>query len=140
MYIDTSVLVSALTEEVYSARTDKWFADQSGARFVTSDWGITEFSSALSIKVRMGRLTAEGRNKVLRVFAAITNSSFEVLPVSRENFRMAALFANRYELGLRGSDALHLAICDSHGVTICTLDQRMRDAATSLGIGAVMPA
>jgi len=49
------------------------------------------------------------------------------------------LFANQYELGLRGGGALHLAICEDHGIKLCTLDQRMLAAATALAIEAVMP-
>lgn len=132
--------MSLLTEEVQTAQSDTWFAGRRDERFFNSDWVASEFSSAVSLKIRSGRLPASGQSVVLRAFNAIIARSFEVLPVSRENVRTAAQFTNRHELGLRGGDALHLAICEAHGADICTLDQRMMDAAVALGIGAVMPA
>jgi predicted nucleic acid-binding protein len=101
---------------------------------------MTEFSSVLSIKVRPGKLKAPERNEVMRQFNVMTAHSFEVLPVLREHLQIAAIFANRHQLSLRGGDALHLAICEAHRVTIGTLDQRMHDAAIALGIGALVPA
>jgi predicted nucleic acid-binding protein len=37
-------------------------------------------------------------------------------------------------LGLRAGDALHLAVCAEHGATLCTLDQRLAEAAPSVGV------
>jgi predicted nucleic acid-binding protein len=133
------VLVSALTTEIYTVQAQRWLADHADARLCSSDWVVAEFSSALSIKVRAGKVTEEGRNLLLNVFASITARSFEILQVARRDFRTAARFANRHELGLRGGDALHLAICEANDIAICTLDNRMRDAAITLGIGAVTP-
>jgi predicted nucleic acid-binding protein len=133
------VLVSALTDEVHSAETDRWFAARHEERFFTSDWVITEFSSALSIKMRVGKLTTEGRIVVLDAFSSILSRSFEIWRLSQRHFRIATTFANRHELVLRGGDALHLALCQTHGVAICTLDRRMRDAAIALGIAAISP-
>ncbi len=133
------MLVSSLTEELHSAQTDRWFDARQGERFFTSDWVATEFSSALSDKLRSFRLTATGQRAVLAAFASMTARSFEVLPVTRDNVRMAARFANRHELGLRGGDALHLALCDGHGISLCTLGERMKAAALALGIRAITP-
>jgi predicted nucleic acid-binding protein len=41
-------------------------------------------------------------------------------------------------LGLRAGDALHLAICADHRVTLCTLDQRLSDAASLLGFKTML--
>jgi hypothetical protein len=49
-------------------------------------------------------------------------------------FRTAARFADQYSLGLRAGDALHLAICADHGATLCTLDQRLSDPGSALGV------
>jgi predicted nucleic acid-binding protein len=39
---------------------------------------------------------------------------------------------------LRAGDALHLAICATHGATLCTLDQRLSDAGSALGVEAML--
>ncbi len=36
-------------------------------------------------------------------------------------------------VGLRSGDALHLAIAERHGLTVCTLDLGMSAAALALG-------
>ena len=58
-YLDTSVLVSALTHEAASAGTRAWFDRQETGDLVISDWVVTEFSAALSIKLRTGAIVAD---------------------------------------------------------------------------------
>jgi hypothetical protein len=79
-----------------------------------SDWVATEFSSALSIKLRAGHIEPAHRADSLAMFARLTTNSFAVVPVSRLQFRTAAGFADQHRLGLRAGDALHLAVCADH--------------------------
>ena len=67
-------------------------------------------------------------------FDRMAAQGLEVLPVIRAHFTLAAKFAERHELALRGGDALHLAVCADHGASLATLDKRMRDAALALGV------
>jgi uncharacterized protein len=63
----------------------------------------------------------------------LCHESLAVKPVSREQFRLAARFADQYALGLRAGDALHLAVCAEQGAVLCTLDRRLEEAAAALG-------
>jgi uncharacterized protein len=101
---------------------------------VISDWVRAEFAAALSIKLRTGGLEGSHRADALTMFTRLCNDNLTVMPVSRVQFRMAARFADQYALGLRAGDALHLAICAEQGTTICTLDRRLSEAASALGI------
>ncbi len=57
-----------------------------------------------------------------------------VLQVEADAFETAALFAGHYDLALRASDALHLAIAAAHGCALVTLDARLAKAAPELGV------
>ncbi len=134
LYLDTSALVSAFTNEAATERVQDWLAEQDIEDCSISSLVITEFSSALSIKLRTRHITLAERVDILAAFARFATPNFHVLDVEPRQFRTAAVFADHYELGLRAADALHLAICADHGVRLCTLDRRLADAGPALGV------
>jgi predicted nucleic acid-binding protein len=134
LYLDTSPLVAALTDEIHTVSTQAWLAMQGGGTLAISDWVISEFSAALSIKLRTGQINPPRRAAMLAAFATLTTEALIVWPVSGNQFHTAATFADQYALGLRAGDALHLAIAADHGATLCTLDRRLADAGGALGV------
>jgi uncharacterized protein len=138
LYLDTPLLVAAFTNEAETERIQHWLGRQPEDNLAISDWVATEFTSALSIKLRTGQIDANDRAEVLAKFAQLAADSLTVVPVSRLQFRTAARFADQYSLGLRADDTLHLAICADHGATLCTLDRRLNDAGSVLGIKTVL--
>ena len=134
LYIDTSVIVSALTNEADTDLSQIWLARQETSELTISDWTATEFASALAIKLRTGALGADHRAAAISAFTRLCVESLRTLPVAREDFRAAARFADQFVLNLRAGDALHLAICANHGASLCTLDRRLAEAAPRVGV------
>ncbi|MDG5497581.1 type II toxin-antitoxin system VapC family toxin [Niveispirillum sp. BGYR6] len=130
-YLDTSLLVSALTREAATGKAQAWL----GSLFI-SDWVITEFSSALSIKLRTGQISAPHRADAMALFNRHASRSFTTVPIGPEHFRLAARFADRHDLSLRAGDALHLAVAGENGLRLISLDQKLVGAATALGLRA----
>ena len=138
LYLDTSLIISALSNEPASGQAQAWLAEQAPGRLLISPWTATEVPSALGIKVRTGQITPAERGAALALFHRQTSQSFTTASVASTHFHVAARYLDQYELGLRASDALHLAVAASEGAQMCTLDRRMATAGPVLGVPTIL--
>ena len=138
VYLDTSVVVPLFVAEPLSDQVDRWFS-VCDVPVVSSDWIITEFASALSLKERSGALAARDAKAAWRSFESFVQSGLRLMPVSRDTFAAAAKMTREPAHGLRAGDALHLAAALEMGAqTIATLDAVMTANATRLRMKAVV--
>ncbi len=137
IYIDTSVAVPLFVAEPSSESVDRWFS-ACAIPLVSSDWIVTEFASALSIKERAGTLSAKDAKAAWRSFETFCQSGLRLAAVSRNAFETAARMARDSQYGLRAGDALHVAVAHEIGATtIATLDLSMAGNAKRLKMKAV---
>jgi uncharacterized protein len=72
IYLDTSLLVAALTPEQRTVDVLEWLNRQDPDELSISDWVICEFSSALSTKMRTRQISAAQRAGALAAFARLS--------------------------------------------------------------------
>jgi hypothetical protein len=135
-YLDSSVAVSAVSAEKGTDAVLKWLSAHEDV--LTSDWLMTEATAALSQKRRMGVLAAEEHAQAVAALHRQIGGTFTSLPVTRQDFRLAARFAERADTRLRAGDALHLAIASAAGATLVTLDKKQACAGELLQVKTLL--
>jgi uncharacterized protein len=139
IYLDTSVLVSALTTEKATSRVQAWLRENAAEGLAISPWVITEFHSALAMKLRLGIIGTDKKIRIMQEFEYLQRQQLHNFSVKNIHFLAAANFMSQHQLALRAGDALHLAIVADNETTICTLDETLFEASSALGIPCVMP-
>lgn len=108
IYLDTSAAVPLFVPEPSSEAITEWI-EANNAPLVSSDWIVTEFASALSIKVRQGEIDARQARTARDQFKEFCRTGLRLLPLSRSMFELASDLAANPKSGLRSGDSLHLA-------------------------------
>ena len=129
IYLDASVIVSAITKEPRTEAVQRWLAGRPDNELCISDWVVTEVASALSMKVRMGHLDENEAAQLQRNWRTVLTDGLNKAPVVSETFDRAANVLANYALGLRAGDALHIAIAGLNGCSLATHDRLMASAA-----------
>lgn len=139
-YLDASAAVPLYVKEASSQAVQRWFHARSPADIALSSWTLTEFTSALVIRVRAGSVPSTTACSVVAAFRGLARLSLTMLPFGPADFDRASDLMLRFDLGLRAGDALHVAIVQNAGVTsLVTLDKRLASAARQLGIAVESP-
>jgi hypothetical protein len=134
IYVDTSVIVPLLTTESKTKSVIAWFAALDDAP-TCADWMLTEFHSALSIKIRTGQITEADAKRVRKEFDIFTEGGVRLVPVSRNAFQHAAKMVQQHQHGLRSGDSLHLAVAmELEASKMATLDSTLAANAKRHGM------
>ena len=134
IYVDTSVIVTLLTVEPKTQDVTAWYAGLRDTP-IGSDWLLTEFSSAISIKQRTGQLSETNAKRVRKEFDLFAAGGLRFAPVSRSAYGQAAKMVKPHQHGLRAGDSLHLAVALELGAShMATLDGTLAENAKRKGL------
>lgn len=138
IYLDTSIVVPLIVPESGSTRARVW-CDSLNARQLRevslSTWTITEFASAIGLKIRQREITRTAGDGALKIFHDSLLPYLIVIEPVATDFRLAESMLREFSLGLRAGDALHLAIALRASVRqFVTLDRHLRKIALEIGL------
>jgi predicted nucleic acid-binding protein len=133
LYLDTSVLVAMLMPDTLSERASR-LLQKSTMTLAVSDWAGAEFASAVARHFRMGEITQDFARRVFAGLDEWVARETNRLETTTSDLKLAAIFVRRLELGLRASDALHIALAHHHNRTLASFDDQMIGSAKKLGI------
>ena len=132
-YLDTSFITPLLLNEATSSDVEAFVGKLPAGSLHISHWTVLEFASVIAREVRMKNLSEVGARAVLNEFDNLVSDSLNVLTPTVADFSLARDYIERFETGLRGGDALHLAVAANQGAkTILTLDSGLLDAGKLL--------
>ncbi len=134
-YFDTSFMVPLFLRESTSSVIETYFASLLREERSISHWTRVEFSSLLALKIRLGQLDIPAARSAEKRFEVTVANSFTVFLPSAADFDLAKEYLGNFSTGLRGGDALHLAIAaNQNAETIHSLDKRLIKAGTMLNL------
>ena len=139
-YVDTSAFAEVLLNDPDRAIVEALFEALQDDGLCSSRWTHVEISSAISRRVRDGRLRVGAAERVRQLYANEVSMNVELLPITPDCFSLAANWLAQASLGLRAADALHLATASVHKIdSFLTLDRKLRAVAGSLGFKTPTP-
>lgn len=134
IYLDTSAAVPLFVPEPASDRIAAWL-EASADTLVSADWILTEFASALAVKVRRGELNQKHAKAAWEDFDRFSQTGLRLLPVARATFARAAQLVRQSRGGLRAGDAVHLATAlETEANGIATSDAQLERNALDQGL------
>lgn len=134
LYADTCLLVSLHVRDVGSDAALAWLEAAGSQTVMTSHWTLTEFCSALSLRVRRGEISQSLQREAVMRFRKFVKSRLQLELPNEADYNQAAGYLEKCELGLRAGDSLHLAVCARRAATLSTADRLLADAADAFGV------
>lgn len=137
VYIDTSLLVSAFSNEPQQAIALALLQDPQWEQVCASDWTVAEFTCALQAKVLRGETPPEVAHTIGQTLKNLmTQGALHRIAVLREDYAAVQRAVPSLNCLVRGADALHLAVAARSNIThFASLDKTQRIAVGQWLVG-----
>jgi predicted nucleic acid-binding protein len=137
LYLDTSFIAPLVLNEDVSPQVEAFLMKQTVGSLAVSQWTRVEFCSLVAREVRMKHFSPQVAETVITEFETLVQESCQVWLPDATDYDLARTLLTRFDSGLRGGDALHLAIARNHGADkVLTLDQGLLKSAKLIKIPA----
>lgn len=130
-YFDTSFLAPLFLVEDKSHYVEKIMRSIKGDKMV-SHWLKIEFSSIIARYARMKIFNKLQATSIMDNFESVLTDSFHIIIPTVTDYNLASSLLKYFHTGLRGGDALHLAIAQNYAKKLYTLDLVLEKAAKKL--------
>ena len=132
VYIDTSVLVAAFSNEPLQTVAMALLQAPHWEQVCVSDWTVAEFTCAMQAKVLRGETPSEVAHTIGQTLKnLIAQGALHRIAVLREDYAAVQRTVPSLNCPVRGADALHLAVAARSGITyFASLDKTQRVAAS----------
>jgi predicted nucleic acid-binding protein len=137
VYLDTSVIIALIADESASESVRNWFRNSTD-RVTLSDLVRLEFAAFISGAVRTNRFDADQAAAALASFDELRRAC-DTLEHTPSDFSRADELIRQFSMKLAAADAIHLASALAANVSLLTLDERLRQAASSKNLATVVP-
>ena len=137
VYIDTSVLVSAFSNEPLQAVAMALLQAPQWQQVCASDWTVAEFTCAVQAKVLRNETPAEVAHSInQKLKSLMAQGALHRIAVLREDYVAVQRIVPGLSCLVRGADALHLAVAARSNIThFASLDKIQRVAASYWPVG-----
>lgn len=133
LYLDASVIVALLTNDLFTSRADAYIRSHPDI-LIVSDFAGAEFASVIARRVRTREVTERVARRAFSEFDAWTARNTERTETTTVDVTTATRALRRLDLTLRTADAMNLAIAQRIDATLMTFDEKMTVAAKVLGV------
>jgi uncharacterized protein len=133
IYLDTSAIAPFYWVETLSEAIEEVLRSEVAPAL--SQLVEVELFSALSRRVRMAEINPETARIIANRFQSDLNRGFYThLKVEPIHYSMARDWIRQFDTPLRTLDALHLAIANTHNISLITADMGLAESARRLGV------
>lgn len=141
IYLDTSLVIALCAPERDSDRVEAALAAVEEP-LCTSEWTRVEFTSAIGIRFRNRELSEALARRALADYYLAFEPGVTVIIPSRDDYIRAADYLQDLKSGLRGGDALHVAIAVNSVARVTrllTLDKGFIKSARGTAVPVALP-